>query len=130
MDRLYKKVEDIVSECNTRTIVTIQMLAALWGELEAYHHAVVKQSTCSLFNTNCICAIEFISCMAMFNFLIYPGVSLLSHFHLKCSSLSIRIIQKMEQWHSLLLIMPSSVSLSPQPLFSLFSCFISVSSSL
>ena len=31
------------------------MLAASWGELEAYHHTVVKQSDCRLHNTNCIC---------------------------------------------------------------------------
>ena len=37
---------------------TTQMLAASWGEPEAYCHAVGKHSTCRLYNTNCICSMQ------------------------------------------------------------------------
>ena len=42
--------------CNNKD--TTQMLAASWGEPEAYCHAVGKHSDCRLYNTNCICSMQ------------------------------------------------------------------------
>ena len=59
-----------------------QMLAASWGEPEAYHHTIVKQSTCILYNTRCIISVvcsEQITLNCIINgghMYTYPGISL------------------------------------------------------